>query len=99
MIKRAIIIVLDSLGVGEMPDAAKYGDQGADTLGHILDRRPQLKIPNLQKLGMGNIQDAAGGRLKIDHPEGVYGRSGTFQRQGHDNRSLGDRRTVHSKAV
>lgn len=74
MIKRAIIIVLDSLGVGEMPDAAKYGDQGADTLGHILDRCPQLKIPNLQKLGMGNIQDAAGGRLKIDHPEGVYGR-------------------------
>ena len=58
MIKRAIIIVLDSLGVGEMPDAAKYGDQGADTLGHILDRCPQLKIPNLQKLGMGNIQQA-----------------------------------------
>ena len=60
MIRRAIIIVLDSLGVGEMPDAAKYGDQGADTLGHILDHCPQLQIPNLQKMGMGNIKDAAG---------------------------------------
>ena len=56
MIRRAIIIVLDSLGVGEMPDAAKYGDQGADTLGHILDHCPQLQIPNLQKMGMGNKQ-------------------------------------------
>ena len=74
MIRRAIIIVLDSLGVGEMPDAAKYGDQGADTLGHILDHCPQLQIPNLQKMGMGNIKDAAGGRLKVAHPEGVYGR-------------------------
>ena len=74
MIRRAIIIVLDSLGVGEMPDAAKYGDQGADTLGHILDHCSQLQIPNLQKMGMGNIKDAAGGRLKVAHPEGVYGR-------------------------
>ncbi len=74
MIKRAIIIVLDSLGVGELPDAEKFGDKGADTLGHILDRCPHLNIPNLRKLGMGNIKDAAGGRLKTDHPEGVYGR-------------------------
>lgn len=35
---------------------------------------PQLQIPNLQKMGMGNIKDAAGGRLKVAHPEGVYGR-------------------------
>ncbi len=74
MIKRAIIIVLDSLGVGELPDAEKYGDKGADTLGHILDHCPQLKIPNLQKMGMGNITDAAGGRLRIEQPDGVYGR-------------------------
>ena len=74
MIRRAIIIVLDSLGVGAMPDAANYADQGADTLGHILDHCPQLAIPNLRKLGMGNIRDAAGGRLKVEQPEGVYGR-------------------------
>ena len=74
MIRRAIIIVLDSLGVGEMPDAAKYGDCGADTLGHILDRCPQLHIPNLREMGMGNIKNAAGGRLKTERPYCVYGR-------------------------
>jgi len=72
-INRAIIIVLDSLGVGELPDAEKYGDKGTDTLGHILDNYP-LDIPNLRALGMGNITGAAGGRLKVDSPHGVYGR-------------------------
>ena len=46
---RAIIVVMDSLGVGEMPDAAIYEDAGTDTLGHILDNYP-LDIPNLRKL-------------------------------------------------
>ena len=72
-INRAIIIVLDSLGVGELPDAEKYGDKGTDTLGHILDNY-HLDIPNLRALGMGNITGAAGGRLKVDSPHGVYGR-------------------------
>ncbi len=49
--KRAIVIVCDSLGVGELPDAAEYGDQGSDTLGHILrDEKPHL--PNLTRLGL-----------------------------------------------
>ena len=52
---RATIIVLDSLGVGALPDAAAYGDSGVDTLGHILDNYP-LNIPNLRNLGMGNIE-------------------------------------------
>ena len=64
-IKRATIIVLDSLGVGELPDAENYGDKGTDTLGHILDNYP-LNIPNLRALGMGNIEGAAGGRLAVD---------------------------------
>lgn len=72
-IKRVTIIVLDSLGVGELPDAAKYGDQGTDTLGHILDQYP-LDIPNLRKLGMGNILGAAGGRLRVSEPVGCFGR-------------------------
>lgn len=72
-IKRVTIIVLDSLGVGELPDAEAYGDKGTDTLGHILDRYP-LQIPNLRALGMGNITDAAGGRLKVDAPTGCFGR-------------------------
>ncbi len=70
--KRAILIVTDSLGVGELPDAEKYGDKGADTLGHILDRCPNLKAPNLQSLGFFNIDGAAGGRRKIDSPKGAF---------------------------
>jgi phosphopentomutase len=47
--------VLDSVGVGSLPDAAAYGDEGANTLGHIADRRGGLKLPHLAKLGLGNI--------------------------------------------
>ena len=79
---RATIIVLDSLGVGELPDAANYGDTGTDTLGHILDNYP-LNIPNLRALGFGNIDRpedpsgkgmVAGGRLAVEEPQGIYGR-------------------------
>ena len=55
--KKAVLIVLDSMGVGQLPDAAEYGDAGADTLGHILDTVGNLNIPNLRKLGLGNIDD------------------------------------------
>ncbi len=53
--KRAVLIVLDSLGVGEMADAAKFGDVNVDTLGHIVKELPSMQIPNLQRFGMGNI--------------------------------------------
>ena len=66
MVKRVILMVLDSLGVGELPDAKRYGDSGADTLGHIYEKYPQLNIPNLRKLGFGNIQEAAGGALTLE---------------------------------
>ena len=55
--KKAVLIVLDSMGVGQLPDAAEYGDAGADTLGHILDTVGNLNIPNLRKIGLGNIDD------------------------------------------
>lgn len=51
------VIVLDSVGIGELPDAIKFGDKGAHTLGHILETVPGTKLPNLQKLGLGNIVD------------------------------------------
>lgn len=60
---RVFVIVLDSLGVGYLPDAEKFGDVGADTFGHILDTMGTLEIPNLQKLGMVNLHPA--GRM---HP-------------------------------
>ena len=53
--KRVFVIVLDSLGIGAMPDSEKFGDKGVDTFGHILDKMGTLKIPNLQKLGMLNL--------------------------------------------
>ena len=52
-------MVLDSAGIGEMPDAAAWGDAGADTLGHILSTR-KVALPNLQRLGLGNIRPLAG---------------------------------------
>jgi len=54
-INRVFLIVMDSVGVGSLPDAAAFGDEGANTLGHIADRCGGLKLPNLAKLGLGNI--------------------------------------------
>lgn len=73
MINRVTIIVLDSLGMGQLPDSANFGDEGADTFGHILDEY-EMNIPNLRNLGLGNIQNAAGGRLRIESPEAAFGR-------------------------
>lgn len=53
---RVFVIVLDSLGIGAMADAAKFDDVGADTLGHISDTVEHLKIPNLQKMGLANLK-------------------------------------------
>ena len=57
--RRVIWIVLDSVGIGEMPDAAAYGDTGSDTLGNIARLRP-LRLPNLCRLGLANIKPLAG---------------------------------------
>ena len=50
-----VTIVLDGVGIGEQPDAHEYGDQGSDTLGHVLDSQHPV-LPNLQRLGLGNIR-------------------------------------------
>ena len=52
---RVVWIVLDSVGMGEAPDAGAFGDIGSNTIGHIMEKFPNLKIPNLKKLGLGNI--------------------------------------------
>src|ERR1700682_423806 len=59
MFRRIIWIVLDSVGIGEMPDAAAYGDVGSDTLGNIARLRP-MRLPNMLRLGLGNIKPLAG---------------------------------------
>lgn len=55
---RIFVVVLDSLGIGHLPDAEKFGDVGADTFGNILKTLGTLEIPNLQKLGMVNLHPA-----------------------------------------
>jgi len=70
--RRVVVIVLDSVGVGELPDAADYGDEGSNTLGHIAERYP-LRIPNLNRLGMSCILPLAGQHPPAS-PVGAYGR-------------------------
>lgn len=72
---RIIWIVLDSVGIGELPDAADYGDTGRDTLGHVARSRP-LKLPNLLRLGLGNIKPLANLRA-ADRPAGSFGKGVT----------------------
>ena len=69
--ERVIWIVLDSVGIGELPDAADYGDSGRDTLGHIARFRA-LRVPNLQRLGLANIKPLEH-LAPAPNPEGSYG--------------------------
>ena len=69
--ERIFVIVLDSLGIGAMPDSEKFGDVGVDTFGHILDKMGSLEIPNLRKLGMLNLHPA-GNMTGVEHPMGRY---------------------------
>lgn len=69
---RIALIVLDSAGIGEMPDAAAWGDAGSDTLGHILESR-EVRLPNLQKYGLGNIRPLRN-VPPATGPRGSYGR-------------------------
>jgi phosphopentomutase len=58
--KRIFLIVMDSVGIGESPDADKFGDKGADTLGHIAERMNGLTMPNMGNLGLSNIREIKG---------------------------------------
>lgn len=70
---RAILIVLDGLGVGQAPDAAEYGDAGSDTLGNLAAAVGGLNVPNLAALGLGNLHVIAG-VAPAQHPRAGYGR-------------------------
>ena len=73
--KRVFLIVLDSLGIGAMPDSEKFGDVGVDTFGHIAEKmmseEGRFDIPNLVKLGIGNLHDMEG-VSKTDAPLAKY---------------------------
>ncbi len=68
--KRAIVIVLDSVGAGALPDAAAFGDEGANTLGHI-HQKIGLKVPNMRKMGLGAIPG-----IGMSPADGIHGSTG-----------------------
>lgn len=74
MVERVILIVLDSVGIGALPDAAKYGDEGSNTVGNIARNVRNFELKNLAALGLGNIEGDIG-IAKSEHPEGSFGRS------------------------
>lgn len=74
-------MVLDSAGIGEMPDAAAWGDAGADTLGNILRSR-KVKLPNMQRLGLANIRPLSD-LAAVENPSGSYGKC-TLKSNGKD---------------
>ena len=74
MVKRVTLVVLDSVGIGQLPDASEYGDEGSNTLGNISNSLGGLDLPNLEKLGLGLIDDIVGVN-KVSSPTGSFGRS------------------------
>lgn len=72
-LQRAVILVIDSGGVGALPDAATWGDAGADTLGHVAEAAGGLSLPNLQRLGLGNVH-AIRGVPPVAETDGFYAR-------------------------
>ncbi len=66
--KRVFVIVMDSVGIGAMPDAAQFGDEGANTFKHTADACGGLHIPNLNKLGIGDLTSIKGASI-INHPQ------------------------------
>jgi phosphopentomutase len=83
MITRVIVLVIDGLGVGAMPDAAEYGDAGSHTLSHLADAAGGLNLPTLEALGLGHIAEIKGVRM-MGQPEGCFGRLG-FLSKGVDS--------------
>lgn len=73
MIKNIILIVLDSVGIGELPDACKYGDEGSNTLSNIIKNTTKVNLPNLTKLGLGFIEGVEGLEY-VKNVNGSYGR-------------------------
>ena len=74
MKKRALLIILDSVGIGALPDAAEFGDKGANTLGNIYRARGGINLPNLYALGLANIDGALMGK-GVATPAGAFGKA------------------------
>lgn len=77
MINRIILFIIDSLGIGALPDAKKFGDVGSNTLGNIAISQGGIDLPNLQNMGLGNIDNIVGIK-PIRSPKGAFGRAIEF---------------------
>lgn len=75
MVNRVILVVLDSVGIGELPDANAYGDAGSDTIGNIAGRTKDFNLPNMEELGLGNIDYGNHGIKISDEIIGCFGKS------------------------
>ena len=71
--KRALVIVLDSVGIGEMEDSAEFGDTGSNTLGHVAEGTPGFALPHMGALGLGLIEPLTGVPA-LENPQGGYGK-------------------------
>jgi phosphopentomutase len=72
--ERVCVIVLDSVGIGELPDSSAFGDEGSHTLGHICEAVPTIRLPNLQQLGLGNIAPLSRVAPCVVPPDAYYGK-------------------------
>jgi phosphopentomutase len=73
MDRKVVLVVLDSVGIGELPDAELYGDKGSNTLGNIAKNVKGFSIPNLEALGIGSIEGVEN-LIRCENPEGIYGK-------------------------
>lgn len=74
MVNRVVLVVLDSVGIGELPDADIYGDKGSDTLGNIGKVVGEFKLPNMEAIGLGNIDNGSHGIKACNNPMGCFGK-------------------------
>ena len=94
--KRVFLIVLDSVGAGYLPDAASFGDEGANTL-KTVSASPFFKADNMRSLGLGNI-DGLDFLVPVENPRGAYGKIAEAS-AGKDHRTLGNRRRYIENAA
>ncbi len=83
MINRVILLVIDGFGIGALPDAGAYGDDQADTIGHLAEAVGGLSLPNFESLGLGHVAPIKGVR-SMAQPIGCFGRLG-FSSRGKDS--------------
>ena len=90
-VKRVILIVLDSVGVGHAPDADVYGDKGSNTLGNIVKSVNGFKLPNMCSLGLHKLVDIE----PVDEIIGSFGKAIEVSSGRYNIRSLGNSRTLY----